>query len=494
MSGLIGLRIGESFAEIRAFSSDTLLTTPVYQSRWYRPKRPLSEVLKEMFTALESDEAANTSDGGTIYLTISSQEKALQRHRGSTPAFVVTSGFESWLAERQPLVTPLYSLEPEKAWLPLESERIFGLSERVLADGKIEKALELSELEALAIKFEALKIKSIAIGFINSTANPEHEIQASTYFRERGFKVVTSNETFNSIATESEFEFQSEYETESESKTNEVNRWRLTLERALFTPTIEQERLEILAAFDEALGENRTAWSILLVGNTETQQIADAPASSFRGGFLRSLQNYFKLIPRVRSSRGQIILHFGLEGFYLLCRQTPDWIVHLLPLQPTQAIALSGWQVPTFTNEDRGYEPGPMLFGRSHNLALVDLLFALEQLNEIEGFSSQIGESIRTRARIFETLYTMSKSSNANKNAESIDPHDVATDLDLAAIERIAMELARYSAKGEILLSGAMAGAFKNKLKRRRPDLQFTSIAGSIWIESDACLFAELQS
>lgn len=465
MSSKVGLRIGESFAEIRAFP--TPFRPAAFQTRWYRPKRSITDVLKEAANALAPAERAT----GIISITSSRHENALERRQGSAPALLVTSGFETWLAERKPLISPIFSNEPQRGWLPLETDRIFGMSERVRADGAVEKGLALEDLEFLAAKLELLRVKQIAIALLNSHVNPEHEKQAEAFFRERGYSVFSSH----SFSADS-------------NAASEVARWRLALETAFAAPAIEEERREILSAIDEALGADRAGWTVELLGASGVQDFTTASASEFRRGFTQSLARYFE--PR----RERLGLHLGLETFTLYKKKNGLLIERPLPLQPTQSISQQGWSIPTYAAGDRGYEPGPMLFGRSHQLALIDVLFARENLATIEGFTPLVAE--RSKARIIETLFTLGKSLSTGSSG-TIDARDIAADLELSAIERLAAEIACADTHGEaadgVLLTGALATSLEPLLKKRRPDLKFIKPADGEWLEADACLSGGLQ-
>jgi hypothetical protein len=447
----------------------------------------MAEVLKEAFRAL----GPAAEIGGTLNIVSSRHERSLLRRQGSAPAFLVTAGFENWLQERRALTSPLFSQEPVKAWLPMENDRVFGVSERVRSSGEIEKEISSEELEQIAAKLELSRTKQVAIGFLNSNVNPANEIRVASFFRERGLSVFTSHECVTaSTSTDA-------------AGLSEVARWQTALEQAFTAPAVEEEISELQLALDEALGSAREAWQAQVLGPSGWSPLSEASSVQVSGSFSRALQSLTANPSLIGLQANDIVLHLGLESFHLLhvgqtisptiARSAKDT---LLPLQPTQAVALEGWPVPTYGGDDRGYEPGPMLFGKSHNLALIDILFARERLLEIEGFTPLVAE--RARPRILETLFTLGKSIPTERVGASIDARDVAEDLELSAIERIAGEIARALAilpstardRANIVLTGALASSFAPLLKQRRPDLSINLSPEAEWIESSACLAA----
>lgn len=61
----------------------------------------------------------------------------------------------------------------------------FEVPERLLADGSVHVPLDMAAVEALADRCEAEKVEAIAILFLHSYANPDHEIRVRDYLRQR---------------------------------------------------------------------------------------------------------------------------------------------------------------------------------------------------------------------------------------------------------------------------------------------------------------------
>ncbi len=70
----------------------------------------------------------------------------------------------------------------------------FEVDERIGADGEIVTAVDLEQLDAVLNRIEQTGVRSVAICFLFSFINPEHEAIASAQARARGFNVSASYE------------------------------------------------------------------------------------------------------------------------------------------------------------------------------------------------------------------------------------------------------------------------------------------------------------
>lgn len=433
----LGLWVGDSFAEIRGKDF----------SRWFLPKKSLADGLKEALRSIEGRES-----GGELLFASSRAQSALERKQGSQPALLVTSGFESWArtARHSRRAGPVLSVE--RAWTPVPEDNVFGIDERVSVDGKIEKALKLEELEFLVGKLGLLKVKDVALGFRHASANSEHEKQAAAYLREKGFRVTASHE-MPSI------------------KKSEAKAWAHASEAAYVESVVAEDVESIRAAL---AAEGASNWTIKAwTSNGLSSDPGALTSSRLRGGTSRALGG-------LRDSNPSLTLVFGLEDFLVVDSRSEE--PRTSAVQPTCQIANELWPFPVWTSVDRGFEPGPMLFGKSHQLTLLDVLFVQGRLKEsIEAFSDRIQE--KSAPRILEALFTLGKNL-AEPGRRAADAKTIASDLERAAIERLALDLAPLTSKSEVRLVGPLAPVFAPLLAKRRPDLSFTT--------ADEVTFADL--
>jgi N-methylhydantoinase A len=93
----------------------------------------------------------------------------------ATTAFVTTRGFRDMLEIARQMRPALYDLQFEKP-RPLVPRRLaFEVRERLGADGQVIEPLDTAEVLAVAAALRAAGVEAVAICFLHSYANPEHE-------------------------------------------------------------------------------------------------------------------------------------------------------------------------------------------------------------------------------------------------------------------------------------------------------------------------------
>lgn len=455
----LALKIGESFAEIRALSADSNMgqkrPKPLHQARWFLPKCSLADGLREALTA-----SGAQKEGGELYIISTRHDRALCRRQGLAPAFLVTAGFESHLR-----VDTRISVADSDI---IAADRVFGLNERITATGEIITPLKIEELDLLAAKLEAMKVKQIAIGFMNSTMNSVHEVQAAGYLRERGFSVLASHTLAAQIS----------------SPLDEVARWRLALECQSTAGILAEDLTAIESVLQETLGADASQWQIKVhvIGKQGFSPLKDYSPAAVHGGLESALERAADA--HLTRTDAAYLLHFGIESFHIVRPSSAGAKESSLAIQPTTLLGIGNWGIPVFENETRSYVPGPMLFGKSHQLCFIDVLFSRDRLTEVEGFTPLVNE--KARARILDTIFTLGKALSA-ETGRTVDASEITADLEVAGIERIALEIATAKQDSVILLSGAFAPSLEPLLKLRRPDLVFQVLSEGAWYEADAC-------
>lgn len=445
------LSIGESFAELLAYSADP--TEPSYQNRWYLPRKSLADGLKESLKALEFSDTTEAS----IRLTVvtSAVERILSQNQGRSPAVLVNTGFESGIQIVDQFTTPKFSFRAERSTLPVEKDFIFGVTGRIAADGSEQIPLQLEDLEQIAAKLELLKTKDVAIVFLHSSRNPQHEIQASQFLRERGFRTFMSHEM------------------------GEENKVRLTIEAAFAESAVIEEKEEIEAALKPVVKE----WRVF--GRNGLHAWNDYSAPIIRDGMKNALSQFAASV-----GSEALVLHCGLDEFAVYDRSS---FTTSRRIRPTQLIVHGSWPFPYLGEASCDFAPGPMLFGKSQMLAAIDTLFVCDHLKEIQGFSPLVSE--RSRSRILEALFTLAKSSDTAAKRPP-EPNAVAKSLVRAFVEQVAvkLQLSEFTKSGtKVQLIGPLAETMQPLLAERRPDLKFVCESYAGWGESVAIARAALR-
>jgi N-methylhydantoinase A len=111
-----------------------------------------------------------------VHATTLATNTILER-RGAEVAFVTTRGFRDLLAlGRQARVEEdRYDLMADGAEIPVPLSHTFEVSERIGAGGEVLQPFDEADAEAVADRIAALGVQAVAICFLHSFANPDHE-------------------------------------------------------------------------------------------------------------------------------------------------------------------------------------------------------------------------------------------------------------------------------------------------------------------------------
>ncbi|PTB16939.1 methylhydantoinase [Trinickia symbiotica] len=116
--------------------------------------------------------------------------------RGAETGLITTSGFRDVLELRRQKRDALYDLQTEKPKPIVSRDRRLEVPERTLFDGKILTELNEDAVRAAARRLGEEGIRSIAVCFLFSYVNPEHELRARRIIEEEipGAYVTVSHE------------------------------------------------------------------------------------------------------------------------------------------------------------------------------------------------------------------------------------------------------------------------------------------------------------
>jgi N-methylhydantoinase A len=108
---------------------------------------------------------------------------AILENKGAKTALLTTKGFRDVLELRRIRMPTLYDLNWVKP-APLVPRRFrYEVDERLDAEGKVVRVLDQSQVKELCRRFREHGIESIAVCFLHSYANPEHEKTAGEILR-----------------------------------------------------------------------------------------------------------------------------------------------------------------------------------------------------------------------------------------------------------------------------------------------------------------------
>jgi N-methylhydantoinase A len=126
---------------------------------------------------LRAKDAAFVKHGTTLVIN------ALLQRAGSKTALLTTEGFRDVLEIGRGNRTQPFNLRFHREEPLIPRELRFEIEERMEASGQARTPLQIGQLAALAGALREEGIESLAISFLNSYANPEHEQAAATALR-----------------------------------------------------------------------------------------------------------------------------------------------------------------------------------------------------------------------------------------------------------------------------------------------------------------------
>jgi len=119
---------------------------------------------------------------------------ALLENTGGRIALITTSGFEDVLAIGRQVRRELYSLKGESRFILVPRDLRFGLDERLLASGEIDRKLAIGRVRKLVAGIQRCGVEAVAVCLIHSYANPVHEALVARELRKAGLLVSVSSE------------------------------------------------------------------------------------------------------------------------------------------------------------------------------------------------------------------------------------------------------------------------------------------------------------
>jgi N-methylhydantoinase A len=169
--------IGGTFTDIAVFSDNALLAT------WKLPSTPddYARAVVEGIAAIMRELEAPLGAIDEVLHGCTVATNAILEKRGAKTALVTTRGFRDVLEFRRIRIPRLYDplyIKPE----PLAPRELrFEVTERLAADGSVVTPLAEDELQALATTLRG--VEAVAVAFLHSYANPEHERRAGRILR-----------------------------------------------------------------------------------------------------------------------------------------------------------------------------------------------------------------------------------------------------------------------------------------------------------------------
>ncbi|NKB39430.1 MAG: hydantoinase/oxoprolinase family protein, partial [Gammaproteobacteria bacterium] len=174
----IGIDVGGTFTDF-ALRKDKLFHTSKVLTTHQAPEQAIMQGLQTIMsqTACEPEDVELIIHGTTL------ATNAIIEHKGARVAMLTTEGFRDVLELGTESRFDQYDLDLVKPEPLVPREYRFTVSERLAADGNELLPLELSSIRQIAEELKKNEIESVAICFLHSYVNPEHEERAAEELR-----------------------------------------------------------------------------------------------------------------------------------------------------------------------------------------------------------------------------------------------------------------------------------------------------------------------
>src|SRR5512147_2991023 len=161
----VGVDTGGTFTDFVIWRKGRLFNRKVLST----PADPSRAIFEGLGDVLEEAAAVFIVHGTTV------ATNALLQRKGGRIALITTAGFEDVLAIGRQTRRNLYALQPESRSELIPASRRFGLKERTLASGRIEKPVSRAEVRRVVQRIKRTGAEAVAVCLLHSYANPANE-------------------------------------------------------------------------------------------------------------------------------------------------------------------------------------------------------------------------------------------------------------------------------------------------------------------------------
>ena len=178
----LGIDIGGTFTDVVLFDRDQgrRLTRKTLTT----PGDPAIAVLQAVDQVLGADCILPHEIERVVHATTLFTNALIER-KGAKTALLTTEGFRDTLEIGRERKYDLYDLAAKKPRPLAPRDLRFEVGERILADGGVRRSLKTDELDGIADQLQQAGVASLAIVFLHSYRNPDHERLAGARINER---------------------------------------------------------------------------------------------------------------------------------------------------------------------------------------------------------------------------------------------------------------------------------------------------------------------
>ena len=165
----IAVDIGGTFTDLVLVRDGRVAANAKVLTTTSDPSVAVETGLLRLMEQVSPEDVAEVVHGTTLVAN------ALIERKGAITALVATKGFRDTVTIRRELRYDLYDLFLEMPE-PLARRRLrYEVTERILADGTIDVALDPEEVRSVARRMKRDGVEAVAVSFLHSYRNPDHE-------------------------------------------------------------------------------------------------------------------------------------------------------------------------------------------------------------------------------------------------------------------------------------------------------------------------------
>ena len=161
----VGVDTGGTFTDFVIWRGGRLFNRKVLST----PQDPSLAIFEGVGDILEDGSAVFVVHGTTV------ATNALLQQKGGRIALITTAGFEDVLAIGRQTRRELYSLQPESRFELIPAGRRFGLRERTLSSGRVERPVSHAEVRRTIAKIRRSGAEAVVVCLLHAYANPKNE-------------------------------------------------------------------------------------------------------------------------------------------------------------------------------------------------------------------------------------------------------------------------------------------------------------------------------
>ena len=184
MTGRIGIDTGGTFTDFVRLDEDGITV----DKRRSTPDDPSRGILEGIIYLTEKQLVAGVIHGSTV------ATNAVLERKGARVALLATRGFEDVLAIGRQTRPELYNIFVAPRRPIVEPGLVFGVAERLDADGNTLIAVDGAEVDRLAREVARSGAEIVAVCLLHSYANPAHERKVARRLRRAGLRACLSSD------------------------------------------------------------------------------------------------------------------------------------------------------------------------------------------------------------------------------------------------------------------------------------------------------------